>query len=186
MRNAAFCSLVLVTAMSIAPPSSAQTVEPGTIPLGLADGPYVHVMAVHHEEGIKIAMLGDARAANDKVKALAGRVRANRQKELAELKQFMSSVAEDMAPTNKSDLKKIALERLHKAAGAAFDRMLLDVLIEHHQDALTMTRTAKLVMSGVQHFAARLTQTLTAELGEAQALRKELRDQTKADSHRHE
>jgi uncharacterized protein (DUF305 family) len=177
MYNVALLASVFVAAVGTAAPSSVQTLKPGTIPQGLADGPYVHVMAVHHDEGIKIAMLGEAQAVNEKVKALAASVRSTRQKELAELKQFMSSVAEDLAPTNKSDLKKIRIENLQKASGAAFDRMLLDAIVEHHQDALTMTRTANLVMSNVQQFAMRLTRTLTAELGEAQALRKELREQ---------
>ncbi|HEX7779929.1 MAG TPA: DUF305 domain-containing protein, partial [Vicinamibacterales bacterium] len=145
------------------------------IPQGLADGPYVHVMAMHHEEGIRIATLGETRATNDKVTALATRMRSNRQKELGELKQFMTTVAEDMAPADRSALKRMPVENLEKASGAAFDRMFLDTMVEHHQDTLAMTRTAKLVMPGVQQFAARLTQALAAEIKEAEALRKEPR-----------
>jgi uncharacterized protein (DUF305 family) len=69
----------------------------------------------------------------------------------------------------------MSVDPLEKASGAVFDKMFLDTIIQHDQDALTITRTAKLVMPTVQQFAARLTQAVTSEVKEAQALRKELR-----------
>jgi uncharacterized protein (DUF305 family) len=142
------------------------------IPQGLDDGPYVHMMAVHHEEGLRIASLGASKAANAGVKTLAARIAANRQTELEQLKHFMTTVAEDQAPANKGAMKKMAVESLDRAAGAAFDRAFVDMLIAHHQDALTMTRSAKLVMPAVQEFARQVQQALTAEIKELEALRK--------------
>jgi uncharacterized protein (DUF305 family) len=49
-------------------------------------------------------------------------------------------------------------EALPQTSGAAFDRMFRDTIIGHHEDALTLTRTAKVVMPAVQRFAERLTQ----------------------------
>jgi uncharacterized protein (DUF305 family) len=168
-------TIVVATGLAIADQAGGQTPALGAIPQGLADGPYVHVMAMHHEEGIKIATLGETKATTDKVKALAARLRSNRQKELGELRHFMTSVAEDMAPADRSRLKRMSVDSLEKASGAVFDKMFLDTIIQHDQDALTITRTAKLVMPTVQQFAARLTQAVTSEVKEAQALRKELR-----------
>jgi uncharacterized protein (DUF305 family) len=168
-------TMVLATGFAVAAQAGGQHKTLGAIPQGLADGPYVHVMAEHHEEGIRLTTLGETKATSVKMKALAAQLRNNRQKELGELKQFMTSVAEDMAPADKSGLKKMSLEPLEKASGAAFDRIFLDAIIEHERDALTITRTAKLVMPVVQQFAARLTQALTAEIRDAEALRKELR-----------
>jgi uncharacterized protein (DUF305 family) len=170
-----FGSLLLAMASTIAAPALRQNPSVGTVPQALADGPFVHLMAAHHEEAIKIATAAQTKATSDKVKALAARIFGNRQKELGELRHFMTTVAEDMAPAAKSRLKTMSFERLDTASGAGFDRMFLDTMIEHHQDALTMTRTARLVMPGVQQFAARLTQALTAEVRDAETLRKEWR-----------
>jgi uncharacterized protein (DUF305 family) len=166
--------MLLATGLAVGAQAGRQNATLGTIPQGLADGPYVHVMAMHHEEGIKLATLGETKATHAKITALATQLRRNRQRELGELRQFMTSVAEDMAPADRSRLERMSLAPLEKASGAAFDRMYLDTIIEHGRDALTMTRTAKLVMPVVQQFAARLTQALTADIRDAEALRKEL------------
>jgi uncharacterized protein (DUF305 family) len=162
-------SLLLSTVLAA---SAGQASKPGVIPQGLADGPYVHLMAMHHEEGLKMAGLAAKKASNASVTALAARVLSNQQTELAQLRQFMTSVAEDMAPSNRDMMKKMPVEKLETASGAAFDRLFLDMMIEHHQDALTMTRGAKLVMPAVQEFARRATTRLESELKEMQTSRK--------------
>ena len=162
-------SLLLSTVLAA---SAGQASKPGVIPQGLADGPYVHVMAMHHEEGMKMAGLAAKKASNASVTALAARVLSNQQTELAQLRQFMTSVAEDMAPSNRDMMKKMPVEKLETTSGAAFDRLFLDMMVEHHQDALTMTRGAKLVMTAVQEFARRTTARLESELKEMQTLRK--------------
>jgi hypothetical protein len=86
----------------------------------------------------------------------------------------MTTVAEDMAPADKSLLKKLPVENLENASGIAFDRLLLEMLIENLRDALTMTQSAKLVMTGVQEFARQTTQHQAAELKEAETLRKQV------------
>ena len=164
----------LLLGIALAASQAPQAANPGVIPQGLADGPYVHMMAMHHEEGIRMASLGSTKAENPVVKALAARVLAHEQKELAELKQFMTTVAEDMVPANKGILKKMPVEKLEQATGAAFDRTFLDMMIEHHEDAIRMTKDAKLVMTGVQQFARRLTDQLAADISEMQGLRKQI------------
>lgn len=166
-------SLMFATVGLVGGPEQA-TSTPGVIPQGLADGPYVHMMAMHHEEGIKMADLAAKKATNAGVRALALRILSSQQKELAELKQFMTTVAEDMAPTNMATMKKMSIDTLDKASGLAFDRTFFDMMIEHHQDALTMTRGAKLVMPGVQDFARRSSHRQDAEIKEMQTLRKQL------------
>jgi uncharacterized protein (DUF305 family) len=164
----------LLLAVAVAAPLQAQSSNTGVIPTGLADGPYVHVMARHHEEGVRMASLASTKASHAGVKALAGRVLARQQTELGQLKQFMTTVAEDMAPAGKSTLKTMPVEKLEQATGAAFDRMFLDMMIEHHQDALSMTQGAKLIMPGVKDFALRMTLQHTADLKEMQDLRKQI------------
>jgi uncharacterized protein (DUF305 family) len=164
----------LLLAIAMAAPQPPQAPKPGVIPEGLSDGPYVHMMAMHHEEGIRMASLGSTKATNPVVKALAARILAHEQKELAQLKQFMTTVAEDMVPANKGILKKMPVAKLEQASGTAFDSLFLDMMIEHHQDAIRMTKDARLVMTGVQEFARRLTDQLTADISEMQGLRKQI------------
>jgi uncharacterized protein (DUF305 family) len=76
-----------------------------------------------------------------------------------------------MAPVDKS-LKRLPVEDLDKASGAAFDRLFLDLMIQHHRDSLAITKGARLTMSSVQAFARRLESRLAAELTELEALRK--------------
>ena len=118
-----------------------------------------------------MANLGATRATHANVKALAERILANRQKELGELKQFMTSVAEDWQPADKQSLKTMPVANLEKASGAAFDRLFVDMMIEHERDAITLTRTAKLVMPTVQGFAQRSMQQQTAELEQLQKIK---------------
>jgi uncharacterized protein (DUF305 family) len=144
----------------------------GAVPQGLADGPYVHVMATHHEEGIKMANLAATKASDARVKALASRMLVSRQKQLAELKQFMTSVAEDMAPADRKSLKHMPIEKLEQASGATFDRLFLDMMIEHVKDAISLTQGAKLVTPTVQTFAKAAVQQQMTDLKDLETLRK--------------
>ena len=164
-------SMLLASAVGAA--AQDQGAKPaGVVPQGLADGPYVHFMAMHHEEGIRMAQLATKKGANAEVRALAGRIVGTQQKELAELKHFQSTVAEDMAPADKTVMKRMPMDHLEQSAGAAFDRMFLDMMIEHHQDAVRMSRTAKLSTAPVQEFARRITLQQEKEIKEMQTLRK--------------
>ena len=168
-------TLLLICGIVCSPGASAQTAQTAsTVPQGVGDGPYVHLVAMRHEDGARIANAGATKATNAEVKALAVRILANQQKELKELKQFMSSVAEDMAPANKNVLAKLPVDDLEKASGAAFDRMFLDLMIQHHRDSLALTASAKLSMQTVQDFARRVEPRLTTELKELEALRKKI------------
>lgn len=165
-------SVLLAGAVGVAAPVPDQArMAAGQVPQGLADGPYVHLMAMHHEEGIRMAQLAVKKAANPTLSDLAARIVAGQQKELGELKHFQTTVAEDMAPANQSQMKKMPMNHLEQAAGAAFDRMFLDMMIEHHQDAIRMSRTAKLNLALVQEFARRTTARQEREIKEMQALR---------------
>jgi uncharacterized protein (DUF305 family) len=164
-------SLLLICGIAGSTGASARSSQASGVPQGLADGPYVHVVAMRHQDGARIANAAAGKATNAGVKALAARILANQQKELTELKQFLSSVAEDMAPVDKS-LKRLPVEDLDKASGAAFDRLFLDLMIQHHRDSLAITKGARLTMSSVQAFARRLESRLAAELTELEALRK--------------
>jgi uncharacterized protein (DUF305 family) len=165
-------SLLLISGIVCSTGASAQSSQASGVPQGLADGPYVHLVAMRYEEGALIAKAGATKAANADVKALASRILAQQQKAITELRQFMSSVAEDMAPANKNMLAKLPVEDLENASGAAFDRMFLDLMIQHHRDTLALTKGAKLSTQTVQDFAGRTAPRLTAELGELETLRK--------------
>lgn len=167
-------TLLLICGIVGSTGASAQSPQTGGIPQAVADGPYVHLVAMRHEDGARIANVGAAKATNAEVRAVASRILANQQKDLKELKQFMSSVAEDMAPANKNVLAKLPVEDLESATGAAFDRQFVDLMIQHHRDSLALTKSAKLSMQTVQDFARQLEPRLTAELKELEALRKKI------------
>ena len=166
--------LVLLTIAGVALNARAQSAKPASTAHVLTDGAYVHMMAMHHEEGIKMAQLASTKASNAEVKSLAARILAGQQKELKELQNLQTKVKADNPQEHAGMMKKMPMEHLEQMSGAAFDRMFLDMMSDHHRDAVKMSKEAKLDVAAVQDFARRTSQQQEKEVKEMQALRKQL------------
>jgi uncharacterized protein (DUF305 family) len=154
-----------------------------------ADVDFVSGMIPHHGQAIDMADVASRRATNAKVKDLAGRVKAAQSPEIATLAGLLTGWGEPVpAATGHStgmpgmdhgDMGMMSAKQmsdLGKASGAEFDRMWVDMMIAHHQGAVTMSQAA--IAGGSNAQAQQLAQTIidaqTKEIGELQLLRTEL------------
>jgi uncharacterized protein (DUF305 family) len=131
---------------------------------------FAQMMLVHHEGAIAMADLAPARAASTQVKDLASQIKAAQQPEIVEMTAWLkawgaptampgsgstptpsasSMAGMDMStpmPTDSSGMGTMPgmtpqdMASLQAASGAAFDKLFLTLMIQHHQGAVTMAQ----------------------------------------------
>lgn len=140
---------------------------------GLTDAPYVAMMVRHHEHGIEMARVEEARGASESVKDLAAKIRASQQKELAELKGHgahhggaagMPGQAEGHRMMDQQS--QTMMSRLKSATGAGLDHAFLEQMSKHHEMAISMTEGATLEDPQLKLLAQRMLEGQRRELGE--------------------
>jgi uncharacterized protein (DUF305 family) len=115
-----------------------------------ADSTFVQGMIPHHEQAVQMSQLAADRAASPEVKRLAATIERAQAPEIEQMRGFLAAwgVEEDSSmggmrhggagmPGMMSDQQ---LSGLGQAKGAAFDRMFLQLMIMHHEGAVTMAR----------------------------------------------
>ena len=121
-----------------------------------ADVAFAQMMIPHHREAVEMADLAADRAQSPEVKSLAEQISAAQEPEITQLTGFLEAwgaeVPDDdsMAgmdhggmsgmpsmPAMPGAMSPEQMEQLRNAKGAAFDRMFLTMMIEHHQGAVT-------------------------------------------------
>lgn len=114
-----------------------------------ADATFAQMMIPHHRQAVEMAALATDRAGSSEVKDLAATIRAEQQPEIGImtgwLRQWgrpapsaMSGMSGDSMDGMMPDADLTALK---KARGAAFDRMFLRMMLDHHRGAIRMART---------------------------------------------
>jgi uncharacterized protein (DUF305 family) len=142
------------------------------------DASYVSMMQMHHEHGIEMAKLAMSKSTRDEVKAFAKKTAADQQKDIDELHTLQASVNGPSSDANmhrsmmQSEHKQM-MERLDQASGAEFDRMFIDMMIPHHQQAIDMsTPPEHFKAQGVKTFAQKTIDAQRREVLELQALKR--------------
>ncbi|MEO3798818.1 DUF305 domain-containing protein [Nonomuraea sp. B1E8] len=134
-------------------PAEAATAVPSPTP-NAADVTYVQDMIVHHRQALDMALLAPNRAESAKVKSLADRIRAAQAPEIQYMTTWLREqeqkvpdhhAAHDGMPGMATPEQ---LGALRAATGKDFDRMFLQLMINHHQGAITMSEK---VLSGGSH-----------------------------------
>lgn len=115
-------------------------------------------MIPHHAQAIAMAEMATQRAESPEVKDLAARIEATQQPEIDQMGGFLRawnapvpSTTMPMAEMGQMDhgaggampgmMSGDQMQQLGQASGAAFDRMFLQMMITHHQGAVTMAET---------------------------------------------
>ncbi|MEV0996698.1 DUF305 domain-containing protein [Nonomuraea sp. NPDC050202] len=139
-------------AKTLSPEEAATAVPSATA--NAADVTYVQNMIVHHRQAVDMALLAPNRAASAKLKNLADRIQDVQGPEI----QYMSTwlrEQEQAVPDHHGrhdGMPGMAtpeqLEALKAAQGKEFDRMFLQLMIEHHLGAIEMS---KQVLTGGAH-----------------------------------
>jgi len=138
------------------PPSSSATSSPPVAQAhNQADITFAQGMIPHHAQAIAMSKMAVQRAVSPQVKDLATRIQAAQQPEIDQMSGFLRAWNAPVPSTNNpmggmmgqmhgampGMMSGGQMHQLGQSSGAAFDRMFLQMMITHHQGAITMAKT---------------------------------------------
>lgn len=163
---------------SMAAPSTRTPVArttPRTTPAGhnSADVTFVKEMIGHHAGALQMSKLAATQARSTQVTSLAARIERAQAPEIRSMSGWLRTWGEPLPHAAMGhDMASTEMAALGKARGTAFDRMWLTMMIAHHVDAVTMSRTV--LRSGasadVRRLATSIINSQSAEIRELRAL----------------
>lgn len=128
-------------------PEEAVRAAPDNTP-NSADVSYARMMIVHHGQALEMTRLATGRAGSTPVKRLAARITATQQPEIEAMRGWLESngVAKSQEGHDHGAMPGMAtpeqLAELRAAKGKAFDALFVQLMITHHQGAITMATEA--------------------------------------------
>jgi uncharacterized protein (DUF305 family) len=172
-------------ATTTAPPAASNAPATGAQQHNQADVTFLQGMIPHHAQAISMAQLASRRAASPQVKALASRIEAAQNPEIQQMSALLNSWGAPVPATTENMpgmhhqpgqmpgmMNNAQMQQLSSASGPAFDRMFLQMMIAHHQGAVSMAQTE--LAQGTNPAARQLAQQIItaqqAEIGEMQQL----------------
>jgi len=150
-----------------APGQPTRTLPPSTRaklpPLSEADVSFMQGMIMHHAQAIEMTGLIPSHTENKELRSLGARISRSQDDEILFMKRWLAARGEalsmpmpgsmtgmehrdsaghemDSMPLMPGMLKAEQMEALRKARGAAFDRLFLTGMIQHHSGALAMVK----------------------------------------------
>lgn len=107
-------------------------------------------MIAHHRQALAMTDLVPQRSGSEGIHLLAERIEISQRDEIALMSRWLEERGEDVPAVERHDhpgrhmdlmpgmLTAAEIDGLAGATGAAFDRLFLELMIRHHQGALTM------------------------------------------------
>jgi uncharacterized protein (DUF305 family) len=111
-----------------------------------ADVTFAQMMIPHHEQAVEMATLAlENDAASEDVKGLAGQIKAAQDPEIQAMKAWLSQwrAQQSTGPMDHGSggmMSDQDMTSLMGASGPQFNQMWLEMMIEHHQGAITMAQ----------------------------------------------
>lgn len=151
-----------------------------------ADTMFAQMMIVHHEGAIEMADLAAERASSQDVRSLAEGIAAAQGPEIEQMTSWLEAWGEDTTPMEDmaghggTDMDGMsqdeAMDNLEGLSGSEFDRRFLQLMIAHHEGAVTMAEDE---LSDGQNpqtrdLAQRIIADQQAEIAEMEQLLKEM------------
>lgn len=142
-----------------------------------ADIMFAQMMIPHHEQAIEMSDLAATRAADERVKNLAVRIKAAQAPEIAQMQKWvadsgmgdMHSMMDDAPMAGMLSAQE--LSKLKAAKGAEFDRLFLTSMTAHHQGAIDMASASRDSNNNeVSDLANQIISSQTSEIEEMQGL----------------
>lgn len=160
---------------------------PDSAPFNATDVAFAQGMIPHHAQAIDMADMVPTRSTNAALLALARQIRAAQDPEIATMTGWLTAwdqplpVMGDHSDHDMSSMGSMMMsgmmsaadmDRLEASSGTAFDRMWLEMMIEHHEGAVEMARAE--LASGKDPAAQQLARAIidgqSAEITEMQAM----------------
>lgn len=134
-----------ITSSSVA---AADNSESASGPHNDADIGFATQMIPHHAQAVQMADMALTSASNAQVKTLATAIKAAQDPEIRQMSGWLTSwkqpVPATMSGMNMSHgtgmMSDAAMTKLGKTTGPAFDRLWVQMMITHHQGAITMAQ----------------------------------------------
>ena len=146
------------------PGEQARTLAPGEAATAVpspsanaADVRFVQDMIVHHRQAVDMSLLAPSRAGSDAIRRLAARINDTQELEIGMMTRWLREQGQRVpghhgGGRDHSGMPGMAtpeqLDRLRAASGTEFDRLFVELMIAHHQGAITM---ATRVLSAGSH-----------------------------------
>jgi uncharacterized protein (DUF305 family) len=173
------------TGPASAPPAASSTASAAQQQHNQADIAFLQGMIPHHAQAIAMAQLAPTRAASPKMKDLTGRIQDEQGPEIAQMSGLLRSWGIPVPATTQGMtgmqpqhagmpgmMSDSQMQQLTAATGAGFDRMFLQMMIAHHQGAVTMSQTELAQGSNptARHLAQQIITAQQAEISQMQTL----------------
>lgn len=120
-----------------------------------ADVSFATEMIQHHRQAVEVAELAADRASSQEVKDLATKIKAAQDPEIRTMSGWLTSWGEevpadmsgmeghDMSSGMPGMMSSEDMDKLGKTSGTEFDKMFLDMMVQHHEGAIEMAKTEK-------------------------------------------
>jgi uncharacterized protein (DUF305 family) len=141
-----------------------------------ADVSFAQQMIPHHAQAVVMAKMAKTQASDPKVKALAADIEAAQRPEIAQMSGWLKMWGEKVPVTDTDSdgsgmgdmdsddmpgmMSTGQMSRLGKASGALFDRMWLQLMVQHHEGAIEMAKVEQ--RDGQSADAVALAKTIEA------------------------
>lgn len=110
---------------------------------------FLDTMMVHHQGAIDMARPAETKAQHVELKEMARNIIRDQEREIAQMKQWREQwyagkpEAMNMEMSGMMDsMRGMDMNKMNAASGNEFDLMFIDMMIPHHQGAVTMAREA--------------------------------------------
>lgn len=165
-----------------APPAANSTTGAGQQQHNQADIAFLQGMIPHHAQAIAMAQMAATKAASPQVKDLAARIQAEQGPEIQQMSGLLTSWGAPVPATTAGMagmhaqmpgmLSDQQMRQMMASTGAGFDRMFLQMMIAHHQGAVTMSQTelAQGSNPAARHLAQQIITGQQAEISQMQTL----------------
>lgn len=150
------------------------------------DVAFAQGMIPHHQQAVDMAEMAKEKATNPQVKDLASRIEGAQAPEIQQLTEMLGqwgaaveSTTSDMPGMDHGDMSggdgmmtSEEMQKLDQATGADFDRMWVQMMIEHHQGAVDMAKAEleKGENADAKALAQKISDAQEAEITEMQGL----------------
>jgi len=146
---------------------------------------FAQMMVPHHQQAVDMSTMAAEQSTDDKVKDLAARIKDAQDPEIQQMTEMLDAWGvpapmEDMPGMDHGEhggmgegmMTDADMQRLAKATGAKFDQMWLQMMVKHHQGALTMAQDEldKGSNADAKKLAKQITDSQQTEIDEMQKM----------------
>ncbi|MEU0341160.1 DUF305 domain-containing protein [Streptomyces bobili] len=128
--------------------SASAAADAGSTGFNDADVAFAQMMIPHHQQALAMARLADGRASDSEVKEIVAKIEQAQDPEIRTMQGWLKSWNQPTAAVGSMPgmdhgsgdgmMSDGDMEHLKGMKGAEFDKMFADMMIEHHNGAITM------------------------------------------------